>query len=310
MSRYTLKGSADLDAKIDADLRRITEAASPYGLAGILLGGYGRGEGTPFIHPDGSQSPFNDYDLVVIVDQLDRKIRQKFLALEKQLTAELGLPVDLYPYHNSHLRRCEFSLLNYEMKLGHKVIWGTETILDAMPDYPHDAIPPSEGSRLLLNRGKLLLDIQQRLAKPTPLSNEERVRFIKFMFKVRLALGDCALLAAHQYDLLYATKKTRIQQIRKCPDRDVIIAGYVHAIALKEWGNYHALEPVDIPAEFELLRANFLCFLPWYQAQVPAYKHTAPAWMRERLGPVLTKLLQGRPTLPASLFYTLQRRFS
>ena len=192
MSRYTIRGSAELDTQIDEDMRYIAEAASPHSSAGVLLGAYGRGEGTPFIKPDGSQAPFNDYDLVVVVDKLNNDIRQTFRMLEKQLTGELGLPVDLYPYGLSHLRRCEFSLLNYEMKHGHKVVWGDEDVLAALPDYPHDAIPLSEGTRLLLNRGKLLLDIQQRLVNPEPLNEEERIRFIKFIYKVLLAFGDCA----------------------------------------------------------------------------------------------------------------------
>ena len=310
MSSYTLKGSVALDARIDADLRRIAEAASPYGLAGVLLGGYGRGEGTPFINSDGSQIPFNDYDLVVVVDQLNGTVRQTFRTLEKQLTGELGLPVDLCPYRNSHLHRCEFSLLNYEMKSGHKVIWGDEKILDAMPDYPHDAIPLAEGSRLLLNRGKLLLDIQQRLADPAPLTEEERVRFIKFIFKVQLAFGDCALLAANQYDLSYITKKTRITALKESPDRDAVIEGYLRAVELKEWGDYASLEPFDLPAEFEAVRALFLRFLPRYRAQAPRQNNSIPARVREHLCNVLPKLLENKPTLPLPLFYPLQRRFS
>ncbi len=310
MSIYTLRGSTALDAWIDSDLARISEVVSPHAPAGILLGGYGRGEGTPFVNPDDSQTPFNDYDLIVVVERLSPAIRQKFQSLEKQLTAELGLPVDLCPYQNSHLRRCEFSLLNYEMKYGHKVVWGDEKVLDAMPDYPHDAIPLAEGTRLLLNRGKLLLDIQRRLALPKPLNEEERIRFIKFIFKVRLAFGDCALLAANQYDMAYATKKTRMPTLGKCPDRDAVIEGYLTAIELKEWGDYPAWVNFDLPAEFKATRTRFLRFLPWYRAQVLSRKHTIPSWIRERLCTALVKLLQGQPGLPVKLFYKLQRRFS
>ncbi len=310
MSTYTLKGSAVLDAWIDSDLARISEVVSPYAPAGILLGGYGRGEGTPFVNADGSQAPFNDYDLVVVVDRQGRAVHQKFQALEKQLTEELGLTVDLCPYRISHLRKCEFSLLNYEMKYGHKVVWGDEKILDALPGYPHDSIPLSEGSRLLLNRGKLLLDIQRRLALPEPLTEEECIRFIKFIFKVRLAFGDCALLAEGKYDISYTTKKTRIPGIGTCPDRDAVIAGYLKAIELKEWGDYLSLENVDIRVEFEATRTLYLHFLPWYRSQVPSRRHTIPSWIRERLCTALVKRLQGRPSLPDRLFYKLQRRFS
>lgn len=310
MSLYTARGSAELDARIDADMKRIAEAASPHSVAGVLLGGYGRGEGTPFIKPDGSQAPFNDYDLVVVVDKLNHTVRKKFRAMEKELTTELGLPVDLCPYRKAALPRCEFSLLNYEMKHGHNVVWGDKNILAALPDYPHDAIPLAEGSRLLLNRGKLLLDIKQRLATPEPLSEKERIRFIKFIHKALLAFGDCALLAAGQYDISYAVKNERIPHIGTCPDRNAVIDGYLKAIKLKEWGNFQVLEPFNISEEFEATRAIFLHVLPWYRAQVSSHKHTLSSWIREWLFGAIMKLLQGQPGLPEKLFYKLQRRFS
>jgi len=322
---YTAKGSAALDARIGADLKRIAEVAAPNSLAGVLIGGYGRGEGTPFITPDGSQVPFNDYDLVVIVDKLSNGIRQKFRALEKQLTAELGFPVDLYPCCKAALPQCEFSLLNYEMKHGHKVIWGDEDILAALPDYPHEAIPLSEGTRLLLNRGKLLLDIQQRIANPEPLSDEERIRFIKFIYKVLLAFGDCALLAAGQYDISYAAKKVRHPAIGNCPDRAFIVEGYLKAIKLKEWGDFQSLEDFNIDTEYQATREVFLRFLPWYRTQYPAREGSALKNLalnlkwdkrlcalhpREQLYDALMDLLQGKPSVSVERFYELQWRFS
>jgi len=267
MSRYTINGSAELENRIDRDLARIGEVVSPYSLAGILLGGYGRGEGTPFVNPDGTQSPFNDYDLVVIVEQLDRPLRQLFRTFEQQLSAELGLPVDLCPYDKNRLSNCECSLLNYEMKHGHQVLWGDGHILDAMPDYPVGQIPPSEGSRLLLNRGKLLLDIKERLAEMKPLTGEERIRFIKYMQKAWLALGDCALLACGKYDLSYAVKRESIASMPEIPDRDAVVAHYIESIQLKERGDYHARLPgTDIEADFQLVNTVYLRFFQWYQA--------------------------------------------
>lgn len=265
MGTYTTRGSAELDKRIDADLARIAEVASPYSQTGVLLGGYGRGEGTPFIHPDGSQSPFNDYDLVVVVDRLDNNLRQAFRALERQLTAELGIAVDLYPYREDHLPKCEFSLLNYEMKHGHKVVWGNKHILENMPDYPADKIPLSEGARLLLNRGKLLLDIKVRIAQPEPLSEEERLRFLKFIYKVWLALGDCALLAEHRYDISYQVKREHIASVGDMPGRTTIVGKYMAAIELKEWGDYQELLGTDIRASYLEVRDVFREFFPWYR---------------------------------------------
>jgi len=266
MSRYTIRGSAELDARIDADLARIAKVASPCSIAGILLGGYGRGEGTPFIHPDGTHSPFNDYDLVVIVDKPDREVRHLFKAYAQQLSAGLGLPVDLCVYDKNRLPHCESSLLNYEMKHGHKVVWGDEHILDAMPDYPVSDIPLSEGARLLLNRGKLLLDIKLRLAEGQALSEEEKIRFIKFIYKVWLAIGDCVLLAERSYDLSYRIKRERIASIGDIPHRDVIVEKYCDAVDLKEWGDYPARLDADLAESFCAVRDLFREFFPWYRA--------------------------------------------
>ena len=297
MSLYTVKGSPEFDEKIEADLDHIAKTVAPDCEAGILLGGYGRGEGTPFILPDGTQAPFNDYDLIVIVPLVDIDARLHFQALEKKLTKEIGLPVDLCPYALKELPSREFSLLNYEMKHGHIVLWGPENSLDAMPLYPTADLPKSEGSRLLLNRGKLLLDIQQRLKNPDPLTHEERIRFIKFIHKVHLAFGDCALLASGQYDISYSVKKERISAIEKCPDREAIIKNYLAAIALKEWGDFQALEPYDIEKEFRRTRDLFQNFFPWYRTQHTPKECSFPKAV------ALNLRWNGRPLLRHPRFY-------
>lgn len=326
MSPYTLRGSAQLDARIDADLARIRERAAPHAAAGILIGGYGRGEGTPFILPDGTQAPFNDYDLVVVVDRLDPAVRNRFRSLEKTLSRELGLDVDLCPYLRRALPRCEFSLLNFEMKYGHRVLWGDPHILGAMPDYPRNAIPRTEGTRLLLNRGKLLLDLRERLARTDPLTDEERVRFIKFIHKAWLAFGDCALLVTGQYDLAYAVKRQRIHSIPGCPCREAVITGFLQAVDLKEWGDFQALADYDVAGGSEAVRDQFLRFFPWYRAQADEGEGTALKNLarnlagnrclctrhpRERLYDALPHLLRGEGSAQEiARFHQLRRRFS
>lgn len=279
MGKYSVKGSAAFDAHIDADMERIANALwassfSRHWKALVLLGGYGRGEGSPLIQKSeaGGQAseielPFNDYDLIVVTDSLDPLLKRALKNMEKQLSEELGLPVDLYPYLKSALPKCEFSLLNYEMKYGHRVIRGDQKILDAMPDYPHDAIPLSEGTRLLMNRGKLLLDIKRRLANPEPLTKEERQRFIKFMFKADLAFGDCALLLRGAYDLSYVTKRARLPEtdLSGLEESRAFVSAYSRAIDFKERTDFQPLENTNIHLRLAETVKQYQNFFLWYE---------------------------------------------
>lgn len=291
MGKYSVKGSPAFDAHIDADMQRIADAvyASPFSKhwkALVLLGGYGRGEGSPCISPNGEELPFNDYDLIVVTDSLDPLLKRALKTMEKTLSEKIALPVDLYPYLASALPKCEFSLLNYEMKYGHRVIRGNEKILAAMPAYPHDAIPLSEGTRLLMNRGKLLLDIKRRLARPEILTREERQRFIKFLFKADLAFGDCALLLREAYDLSYVIKRHRLPEIdlSGLSDPRALVSAYSRAIDFKERVDFHSAENGNIHLRFAETVARYEQFFLWYERRrlnrkfqtLEKYAHTFP----------------------------------
>ena len=291
VGKYSVKGSPAFDALIDRHMQRIadevwTSSYSKHWKALVLLGGYGRGEGTPLIAKDGTELPFNDYDLIVVTDRINPLIKGALKHLEKRLTAELGLPVDLYPYLKKNLGTCEFSLLNYELKHGHMVIRGDEKILDRMPDYPHSQIPLSEGTRLLMNRGKLLLDIKRRLATKEPLTPEERQRFIKFIFKANLAFGDCALLMRNAYDISYTVKKERIKNLdlNGLSDTRGIINAYQRAIEFKEYGDFQPLETTNVHMWLDEAVQHFQDVFLWYEQRglnrkfrdIKKYAHAFP----------------------------------
>jgi predicted nucleotidyltransferase len=270
-------------------MKRIADAVyaskfSKHWKALVLLGGYGRGEGSPLIGPNGEELPFNDYDLIVVTNSLDPLLKRDLKKLEKALSEELNFPVDLYPYLASALPKCEFSLLNYEMRYGHRVIRGDQKILDAMPAYEHDAIPLSEGTRLLMNRGKLLLDIKRRLAQPETLTREERQTFLKFLFKADLAFGDCALLLRGAYDLSYVVKRHRLPEIdlSGLDDARAFVDAYSRAIDFKERADFQNLENSNVHLRFADTVKRYEQFFLWYERRRLNRKfHTLEKYARE-----------------------------
>ena len=291
MGKYSVKGSPAFDARIDADMRRITDAVYASGFsrhwkALVLTGSYGRGEGSLMIGPNGEELPFTDYNLVVVTNSLDPLLKHALRKLEKELSEELGLPVDLRPYLAATLPKCEFSLLNCEIKYGHRVLRGNPTILNAMPAYAHDAIPLSEGARLLMNRGKLLLDIKRRLAQPEPLTQEERVRFLKFLFKADLAFGDCALLLRGAYDRSCTVRRTRLPEIdlSGLDDASALVEAYCRAMDLKERADFQTLKNSNLHLHFAETVKRYEQFFLWYERRrlnrkfktVEKYAHAFP----------------------------------
>lgn len=272
MTKYCTNGSASLDALMDRHMEQIadevwTSSYSRHWKALILSGGYGRGQGTALTQKDGSQQPFDDYELVVVTSRDNTLIKGALAHLEKRLTAELGLPVHLRPCLKSRLPKCEFSLPNYELKYGHRVIRGDETILKKLPEYPHDSIPLTAGTRLLMNCGKLLLDIKTHAARNRQPTDQERTLFAKHIVKTTLALGDCALLMRNEYDLSSAVKKERIQtlDLNGVDNPRGFINAYITAIDFTQSGAVRYYENANLHLWLSETVQRYLDVFLWYE---------------------------------------------
>ena len=129
MSKYTVNAGRSFDLIVEHDLNLIISKCLKSKYADmiksiVLMGSYGRGEGTAFKTSFGVK-PFNDYDLVVVgprMNEMKRKYREEFHKLEAELSTELGITVDLFLHTENSLRRTEPTLMNYEMKYGHMVV--------------------------------------------------------------------------------------------------------------------------------------------------------------------------------------------
>lgn len=278
--KYTVDGSFNFDKRVDHDLseivRRVKRLPNAKKITEIvLLGGYGRGEGTPYKSRANSEAvPYNDYDLVVVSQPLwpwhHRGLQNALNQLGEELAREFGIAVDLYLHTRETLQSCEPSLLNIEMKWGHRTVWGTGDALAQMPPFALSSPPLSEGVRLLMNRGRLLLQVGSMLSGGCPLPLTEDALCRKYLYKNALAFGDCILIAHGDYDLLYQNKIKQIEHYRHdetIPCVGSVIAAYQSACRFKLYGHAEDLPQGDLKAIYRELEDIYPRFLLWYESR-------------------------------------------
>jgi hypothetical protein len=221
-NRYTPDGDDAVESRINCDQQLIAAAvmdAVPelHFRALVLIGGYARGEGG-FRHADGKPEPYNDYDYFVVVRGMNHTaiqiLKATLLELGHLLTTRVGVEVDLAVLKEESLPGEEYSLMHAEMLWGHKVVAGEMAILDAMPPMPFAGLGLAEFTRLMLNRGSLLLMNRDALARGNCSEPQQREQFMKYLFKAELACGDARLAAVGQYHPSYSAKWQRLQNLQ------------------------------------------------------------------------------------------------
>lgn len=217
ITRYTLDGPTAVESRIAEDQRVIGAAVrrtlrSSDLAALILAGGYGRGEGG-YRCVDDRYEPYNDYDYFVVTSggrSAENRVATQLTRLAHELEEIVGVEVDFATLRRSRLSRLPNTLMNAELKHGHEVIVGDPDILSLMRPMPCDKVPLAEFSRLMLNRGSLLLMNARELASGGPKSPEDREQFSRYLDKALLACADARLAATGRYDPSYLIKRERL----------------------------------------------------------------------------------------------------
>jgi len=191
----------------------------------VLMGGYGRGEGGYCLQA-GKPSPYNDYDYFVIVKNMSNKeaktLQHQLKELAHHLSVIVNVEVDLAVLRMESLPTAQFSLMNAEMKWGHRVVAGNRRVLDSMPAMPFDKLALGEFTRLMNNRGALLLMNSRKLDLRQDLDAPEREIFFKYLFKAVLACGDAFLAVEGAYHPSYMEKRRRMVTLKQSPGQDFI----------------------------------------------------------------------------------------
>ncbi len=217
--RYTRTGSAAFETMLDHTLKAlgqgIASAMGPDCLAVILGGGYGRGEGACVLR-NGSEMPYNDFDLFVVTKRA-MDIPESVHMMTKEYEARLGIEVDVgKPLEQSRLSTLGHELMWQDLLEGHKVLFGDASILTAaMPGNLVENLPPVEALRLLLNRGSGLLQaIIEERRKPR-IEDEDFIR--RNYQKCALSLGDALLIARSVYRPPLLHRRREVSRLKAVP---------------------------------------------------------------------------------------------
>ncbi len=271
-NRYTLDGDAAVEARIARDQNLVAQAvtallAPPVFRGLVLMGGYGRGEGG-FVRREGNPEPYNDYDYFVVVRGLDRAARDSVTrdlgVAAKALEHQVGVEVDFALLREDRLPGAEYSLMNAEMLWGHRVVAGDPEVLATMPAMPFATLPPGEYTRLLLNRGSLLLLNQRRLGTSESLSAADQEIHFKYLFKAILACGDARLAGSGCYHPSYLKKIERLEAL-DWPEKAAFMDLYRQAWENKFHPDYARFAAEDAATWQGRLVPIWLATLTWFE---------------------------------------------
>jgi hypothetical protein len=207
---FTVHNSSEIDAKVMADLDLIKESLIHRfsGLRGlILVGGFGRGEGSVLIDK-GQIVAVNDYDIIVVSQQ---PLDPDELLERAQETAELlGIwHVDLVGLSESAIDRLPFTMFNCDAKHGGYVFWGDKKLLDRFPARDPAKMPLEEARLLLFNRISTLLECMDESYLGRKPEGDARFFLLNQVSRVVLAACDSRLIMAGRYHHSYREKRAR-----------------------------------------------------------------------------------------------------
>jgi len=211
--RLTPRASAEFDdwlAQHLQELGRLCQQRLGGALWALILGGgYGRGEGG-VLKQEGSERPYNDLDLFLLVHH--RPEPGPLVELSKTYHELLGVDVDFSrPYSRREVNHWPGCQMFFDLVQGYQLLAGDATWIEAVPKRCWNPPPPLEASRLLLNRGAGLLWALRVAEGLEPAPDQDFVR--RNAYKLWQALGDALLLLHGRYQSQYQGRSQKLRDV-------------------------------------------------------------------------------------------------
>jgi hypothetical protein len=237
----------------------------------VLAGGYGRGEGGVFRAAEGAVAEFyNDLEFFLFLGPgADAAEAARWCeGWEKSGTAELGIDVEFKREAAGVVAVGEPTMFLHDLVQKHRLVWGDARLLADAPARLRDpaAVPASEATRLLFNRGSGLWFARQRL-------EAGRVEDFGFVernhMKARLALGDAVLALAGRHHGRCEERGRRIAAggFETPPGWAKIVTWHAEGVAFKLRPRHRAKDAATLAAAQAELTAAWLEVFLWVEGR-------------------------------------------
>jgi hypothetical protein len=249
-SSFTAWKRQDVDEFVEVQLQEVSLAVQSLmqdNLHSLVLsGGFGRGEGSVRIHPDGQMRVVNDYDIEVVYrEPYGVELSKLFnhLLYSKRLEAvamSLADSLNVKQIDLSLRGLSTFSgsastrLCDYDMLHGHRLIYGEDDPTNHMPPVAATDISPFEGTWLFRNRGLGLL-LASFYIDDNKIVPGKAEYFDIEINKALLAIGDALFILEGRYQCSYSERLKSIQEAlsTEVPARNEIVQRYTEACSTK-----------------------------------------------------------------------------
>ncbi|MBA7490123.1 hypothetical protein ES702_00658 [subsurface metagenome] len=243
MGIYTVQTNSETDKAVETALNRVVDRIlslmDGHLDAIVLTGGFGRGEGG-VICENGRFRPVNDFDIVVIVSKgylrSCKRFARQLQELGEKLTPVCGVKqMDIGISHPLRFRFAPNLVESYEIRNGHKVLWGDIDLKQLMPPLPAERLPLLDGAIYFLSRGSGLLIPALYFLPNRKVARRHRENLVIELDKACIAIGDALLLLRRQYHYSYVERQQRMEamDMHDVPEAERVRACYVEAVQRK-----------------------------------------------------------------------------